>query len=251
MNNRALLAARGREGYNAHTYPKHDFVSCAMWGNIRMRKIAFASLACAVIALSPAAAQQASRTTDDYVCAFAGECDNQDQADDAAATPRAPGSPRSSTTRGFGLSRPSGTSSAGAARKAGAPAQRAVASVNRPRVPAAAAGQRADLRLAFELGSSTLTPTARAEAKVFADSLMRPELKGMKFVIEGHTDSIGGRDYNIDLSRRRAQAVADYLVSLGVTRDRLDIRGYGYDKPLPGLSAGNQQNRRVEAVRIS
>lgn len=225
-----------------------------------MRRIAFATFACAIVAFSPAVAQQASRTTDDYVCTFSGECDNQAaQAEDDADAPAAatPGGPRSSKARGFSLARPNGSSTPSAsARKAGnRPAPQRPASgvtvAQRPRQPAAAAGQRADLRLAFELGSSNMTSVARAEAKVFAESLMRPELRGMKFVIEGHTDSIGGRDYNIDLSRRRAQAVADYLVGQGVSRDRLDVRGYGFDKPLPGLSASAQQNRRVEAVRIS
>ncbi len=221
-----------------------------------MRKIAFASFACAALALSPATAQQASRTTDDYVCTFAGECDNDQAADSAVEAKPAPGSPRTSQSRGFSLARPNGSTPSAAARKAGAPQQqqqrpRQASATTATRVPAAASGQRADLRLSFDLGSSTMTSVARAEAKVFADSLMRPELKGMKFVIEGHTDSIGGRDYNIDLSRRRAQAVADYLVTLGVSRDRLDIRGYGFDKPLPGMSASAQQNRRVEAVRVS
>ena len=128
------------------------------------------------------------------------------------------------------------------------------ASVTRPKAPVkpvAAQGQRADLRLSFELGSATLTPVAMAEAKVFAESLMRPELANMKFAIEGHTDAQGGREYNIDLSRRRAQAVADYLVSLGVSPDRLEVHGFGYDKPLPGRSASAQENRRVEALRTS
>ena len=82
-------------------------------------------------------------------------------------------------------------------------------------------------------------------------SRMRPELANMKFAIEGHTDAQGGRDYNVDLSRRRAQAVADYLVTLGVSPDRLEVRGFGYDRPLQGRSAASQDNRRVEAVRTS
>lgn len=220
-----------------------------------MLKQVFGSLACAVVALSaaPLSAQQASRTTDDYVCTFAGQCDNPDQADQATA--RAPGGPRVSSTRSFSLARPNGpppATPAGNARKAGnRPPSNRVATVVHATPPEAAHGQRADLRLSFELGSATLTSVARAEAKVFADSLMRPELKNMKFVIEGHTDSIGGRDYNLDLSRRRAQSVADFLVSQGIDRGRLDVRGYGFDKPLPGLSASAEQNRRVEAVRTS
>jgi outer membrane protein OmpA-like peptidoglycan-associated protein len=73
----------------------------------------------------------------------------------------------------------------------------------------------------------------------------------MKFLIEGHTDSQGSRAYNIDLSQRRAQAVAEYLASLGVSSDRLEVRGYGFDRPLNGRSAAAEENRRVEAVLTS
>lgn len=113
---------------------------------------------------------------------------------------------------------------------------------------ASLAEHRADLRLSFELGSADLTPQAREEAKVFAESLQRPELAGKRFLIEGHTDSSGGRSYNLLLSQRRAAAVADYIASLGVERDRLRTRGFGYDRPLPGHSTDSPENRRVEAV---
>jgi outer membrane protein OmpA-like peptidoglycan-associated protein len=52
---------------------------------------------------------------------------------------------------------------------------------------------------------------------------------------------------NLDLSKRRAAAVVDYLNGLGVGRDRLDIRGYGPDRPLPGHRPTSPDNRRVEA----
>jgi outer membrane protein OmpA-like peptidoglycan-associated protein len=83
---------------------------------------------------------------------------------------------------------------------------------------------------------------------VFAQALKTPQLSNKRFVIEGHTDSIGGRHYNLDLSRRRAQAVVEYLTSLGVDSSRLDVRGYGFDRPLDGRSAAAMENRRVEAV---
>jgi OmpA-OmpF porin, OOP family len=223
-------------------------------------------VASAVVALAAPGlviAQTPSRTTDDYVCAFSGQCEDQQKAGEAVAEPAegAPrGTPRTSSTRGFSLAKPNGAQPAKSASKAPAPkakgtrpAQQAAARPNnRPKAaPAAAAGQRADLRLSFELGSASLTPVARAEARVFAESLMRPELKDMRFLIEGHTDAQGGRAYNLDLSQRRAAAVADYLASLGVDRSRLQVRGYGFDRPLPGRSASAQENRRVEAVRVS
>jgi OmpA-OmpF porin, OOP family len=228
-----------------------------------MRRIAFASMAALVIAGSPALAQQTpTRSVDDYVCTFAGDCADEEEAasEDSTEAPAAStrGKPRTSSTRGFSLARPggakpAGTKAASTQRKTGPkPARQQMASTsNKPRPPVAAQGQRADLRLSFELGSATLTPVARAEAKVFAESLMRPQLQAMKFVIEGHTDAQGGREYNMDLSRRRAEAVAEYLVALGVQRDRLQVRGYGFDRPLAGRSASAQENRRVEAVRVS
>jgi OmpA-OmpF porin, OOP family len=104
-----------------------------------------------------------------------------------------------------------------------------------------------DLRVSFLLNSAVLTAQAREEAKVFAKALQLPELAGKRFRIEGHTDSSGSRALNMDLSKRRAQAVADYLASLGVQNDRFDVRGYGPDRPLPGHSPSSPDNRRVEA----
>lgn len=104
-----------------------------------------------------------------------------------------------------------------------------------------------DLRVSFLLGSAVLTAQAQEEAKVFAKALELPELASKRFLIEGHTDSSGSRAMNLDLSKRRAQAVADYLAGLGVSSDRLEVRGYGPDRPLPGMAPSAPQNRRVEA----
>ena len=65
--------------------------------------------------------------------------------------------------------------------------------------------------------------------------------------VEGHTDDRGGAAYNILLSQARATAVADYLVSKGVERDRLVSRGYGPTHPVDsnGTAIGRAANRRV------
>jgi outer membrane protein OmpA-like peptidoglycan-associated protein len=110
-----------------------------------------------------------------------------------------------------------------------------------------AARPRADLMIGFELNSARLSPVGIASARVFAQSMLRPELAGSRFVIEGHTDLRGGRALNMDLSQRRAQAVADFLVAQGVDRSRLTARGLGPDVPLPGHRASDPDNRRVEA----
>lgn len=214
-----------------------------------MRTLLFALIAAAA-AQPPAATPPqppAPATPQDYVCAFAGDC-SDDAADDQTQPGDLAGHPGISATRGFALSRPTPEGSSARPRPRGTPR---VAGQAVHRAPAAAAGQRVNLRLAFDTGSARLTPDAMAQAGVFARALMLPQLVTMHFRIEGHTDSVGSRAMNMDLSQRRAQAVADFLVSMGVGRDRLDVRGYGFDQPLPGTRASDGENRRVEAVRTS
>ena len=69
-------------------------------------------------------------------------------------------------------------------------------------------------------------------------------------MIEGHTDSTGSAEYNLDLSRRRAQAVAQALRSQGIEPDRIVTRGYGQEYPVASndTPSGRLQNRRVEVI---
>lgn len=68
--------------------------------------------------------------------------------------------------------------------------------------------------------------------------------------VQGHSDDIGDYEDNVDLSERRALAVTNYILSRGVSRERVDLRGYGPDRPLvPNDSEENRSlNRRVEIV---
>ena len=116
--------------------------------------------------------------------------------------------------------------------------------------PRAAAAGRADLRVSFVTGSSELTDAGRREAEKFITALSAPSLAGKKFRIEGHTDSVGSRDFNLDLSKRRAQAVVDYLAAKGADRSRFAVAGYGFDKPVAGTSPSDGINRRVEVVLV-
>jgi outer membrane protein OmpA-like peptidoglycan-associated protein len=70
--------------------------------------------------------------------------------------------------------------------------------------------------------------------------------------IEGHTDSKGSDEYNMNLSRRRAEAVKTLLIIRGVAADRIDVAGYGKTMPVAtnDTEAGRQMNRRVE-IRIA
>ena len=72
----------------------------------------------------------------------------------------------------------------------------------------------------------------------------------MKILIEGHTDAIGSEEYNLILSKKRAQAVLDFMVSQGVAADRLSSEGYGESRPVADneTEEGRQKNRRVDLV---
>ncbi|WP_224245458.1 OmpA family protein [Hyalangium gracile] len=67
-------------------------------------------------------------------------------------------------------------------------------------------------------------------------------------LIEGHTDNVGARALNLDLSNRRAKAVLEYLVGKGIERKRLRSQGFGFDRPIaPNTTPlGRAKNRRVD-----
>jgi outer membrane protein OmpA-like peptidoglycan-associated protein len=69
-------------------------------------------------------------------------------------------------------------------------------------------------------------------------------------LLAGHTDSTGSEQYNLDLSRRRAQSVADYLGTQNVDYARFTIEGYGMSQPIASNDTpeGRAQNRRVEVA---
>ncbi len=70
----------------------------------------------------------------------------------------------------------------------------------------------------------------------------------LKVEIQGHTDNIGSAEYNMKLSLRRAQAVADYLIKHGISPSRLRVKGYGFTRPVApnDTPEGRALNRRVQ-----
>jgi outer membrane protein OmpA-like peptidoglycan-associated protein len=100
----------------------------------------------------------------------------------------------------------------------------------------------------FKTGSFELLPGARERlAKVSGILLAYTTLHVQ---IEGHTDSVGGDDYNQQLSEKRADAVRDYFVQQGISADSIEARGFGKTQPIASndTAEGRQQNRRVELV---
>lgn len=100
----------------------------------------------------------------------------------------------------------------------------------------------------FDTAKYTLRPAAREKlAKIGGILLAHPSLK---LEVEGHTDSVGGDDYNQKLSEQRASGVRDYLVQQGISMNNVAARGFGKTKPVVSndTASGRQQNRRVELV---
>jgi OOP family OmpA-OmpF porin len=103
----------------------------------------------------------------------------------------------------------------------------------------------------FDTDSDRLKPESAAVIKSIARGLdMNPNLK---LQIEGHTDSTGDANHNLDLSKRRAEAVKTVLVTqFNVDAGRLTTAGMGATKPADSNDTpqGRAQNRRVEFVKI-
>ena len=100
----------------------------------------------------------------------------------------------------------------------------------------------------FDTGKYTLRPVAREKlARVGGIISGHP---GLRLEVEGHTDSVGGDDYNQRLSEQRAASVRDYLVQQGLSMNSVTAKGFGKTLPVASneTAAGRQQNRRVELV---
>ena len=102
----------------------------------------------------------------------------------------------------------------------------------------------------FEFGSDQLTPAGIA----LLDELLVPlvEFSAVPVEIAGHADAQGSAERNLDLSRRRAQAVLDYFVSRGEDPERFLAVGYGDTRPIADNSTeeGRQRNRRIEFIAL-
>ncbi len=118
--------------------------------------------------------------------------------------------------------------------------------------PPCATVVRLDSALFFDFNKADVLPEARALLAEIAPALIEAD---RSIEINGHTDSIGEPDYNLGLSERRAQAVAEVLRSLGVDV-AFTVQGFGETQPIaPNYradgtddKAGQSQNRRVELV---
>lgn len=179
-----------------------------------------ASLALGSVAAVAADAPPAATTADEFIRGL-------------TAPPPAPGA--GVRTRGIAL----GTGAAPAAPAATAPS---AAPATRPRVR---------FQVEFAFNSAELSPKATQILDELGRALSSPDLSPFRFQLSGHTDATGRDDYNVDLSKRRAQAVRDYLVQkFSISGARLDTIGLGSQMLLDPANPRSGVNRRVEITNL-
>lgn len=98
----------------------------------------------------------------------------------------------------------------------------------------------------FNFGQATIRPDSRPLLDKAVETLLA--YPDVKLTITGHTDNVGARERNVELSQRRADEVKKYFVSKGVDVSRVNTHGAGPDEPLDpaNTAAARQKNRRIE-----
>jgi peptidoglycan-associated lipoprotein len=101
-------------------------------------------------------------------------------------------------------------------------------------------------RIGFEFDRSDLSAEAREKLSAKAEILR--DLPDLSVRVEGHADERGSDEYNLALSNRRAAAAMRYLISQGIAQERLEVVGYGEERPLDPAEteAAWAKNRRDE-----
>jgi outer membrane protein OmpA-like peptidoglycan-associated protein len=100
----------------------------------------------------------------------------------------------------------------------------------------------------FDVNKSEVKPAMRERLAEIAKALAT--VGNRRVLVEGHTDSTGADEYNLKLSRLRAESVRSILIAGGVSADRIESQGYGKTRPVASnaTASGKAQNRRVEIV---
>lgn len=120
-------------------------------------------------------------------------------------------------------------------------------SAQNPQSPNALSGGAAmvDLTIQFAFDSATILDESKSLLDRLGKALNAPQLQSLRFVVEGHTDGVGNKQYNDQLSARRAQSVVDYLTNNGVSATRLRSTGKGFAELLYPQDPKAAANRRV------
>jgi OOP family OmpA-OmpF porin len=100
----------------------------------------------------------------------------------------------------------------------------------------------------FDFDKAVLKEEGKVALHELDDEIKAKGAKVVDIDVIGHTDSTGPEDYNLDLSVRRAQAVADYIISEGIDASIIDVSGEGESNPIASNATreGRAENRRVD-----
>jgi OmpA-OmpF porin, OOP family len=107
------------------------------------------------------------------------------------------------------------------------------------------------IAIEFDFGSARISPRSYRSIGLMADALYHPVLYGYCFLIVGHTDAVGGREYNLKLSDRRAEAIRQALINpFGIGKQRIDTLGLGEEQLLNRRNPRAAENRRVQLINV-
>ena len=108
-----------------------------------------------------------------------------------------------------------------------------------------------DLEIHFDYNSAEISKNSVQAVQELGKALSDPTLKGSTFVVAGHTDAVGGEEYNQGLSERRADTIKRYLTDkYGINGSDLVAVGYGKTKPKDANAPMDPTNRRVQVVNM-
>jgi outer membrane protein OmpA-like peptidoglycan-associated protein len=107
------------------------------------------------------------------------------------------------------------------------------------------------IAIQFDFNSARIRPESYRSVGLMADALYHPYLLGYRFLIVGHTDGKGSREYNIKLSQQRADAIRDALINpFGIDPRRIEAIGLGEEQLLKRNNPEAAENRRVQLINI-
>ncbi|MES2489392.1 MAG: OmpA family protein [Pseudomonadota bacterium] len=106
-------------------------------------------------------------------------------------------------------------------------------------------------RISFESNKADLAPTVQSSIADTAHQLLAVNIRQLR--VDGHSDNIGAREYNLYLSLRRANSVAEILIAEGFSKNNVESQGFGSNRPAADneTDEGRAQNRRVEIIVMS
>ena len=116
----------------------------------------------------------------------------------------------------------------------------------------AATKPKIDLEIRFDYNSADISKDSLPSVQELGKALSASTMKGSTFVVAGHTDAVGGEEYNQGLSERRADTIKRYLTEkYGINGADLVTVGYGESKPKDANAPMDPMNRRVQVVNMA